>query len=120
MAVCVSSRRQCVDSQAIPAGADVFYPTSDVALRQPEHQAAVTTLSHRLRVHTQAVYSTVAPDNLVQELTALRAPEARDDPPLGYLLLESVRHREFRHRARFRAPAGAGSAHRRLDRALLA
>ncbi len=65
-----------VDSPAIPAGADVFYPTSDAALRQPEHQTAVATLAQRLRVHTQAVYSTVAPENLVQELAALRAPEA--------------------------------------------
>jgi len=72
------------DSQAIPAGADVFYPTSDAALRQPEHHAAVETLSRRLRVHTQAVYSTVAPENLIQELAALRAPDATTDPPPGY------------------------------------
>ena len=73
-----------VDSPAIPSGADVFYPTSDAALRQPEHQAAVATLSQRLRVHTQAVYSTVAPENLVQELAALRTPEATEGPPPGY------------------------------------
>ena len=45
-------------------------------LRQPEHLAAVAILARRLRVHTQAVYSTVAPDNLAQELAALRAPQA--------------------------------------------
>ena len=73
-----------IDSAAIPAGADVFYPTSDAALRQPEHQAAVATLSQRLRVHTQAVYSTVAPDNLTQELAALRAPDAAVGAPPGY------------------------------------
>ncbi len=73
-----------VDSAAIPAGADVFYPTSDAALRQPEHLAAVATLSQRLRVHTQAVYSTVAPENLSQELSALRAPEAASGMPLGF------------------------------------
>ncbi|HEU4781525.1 MAG TPA: uroporphyrinogen-III synthase [Steroidobacteraceae bacterium] len=72
------------DSAVIPAGAEVFYPTSDAALRQPEHLAAVVTLSQRLRVHTQAVYSTVAPDNLAQELTTLRAPDSPAAPPLGF------------------------------------
>jgi uroporphyrinogen-III synthase len=65
------------DSPAVPAGADVFYPTSDAALRQPEHQAAVATLAQRLTVHTKAVYSTVAPANLGQELGALRANAAQ-------------------------------------------
>jgi len=73
-----------IDSPALPTGAEVFYPTSDAALRQPEHQAAVATLSQRFRVHAQAVYSTVAPANLNQELTALRAPDATARPPLGY------------------------------------
>ncbi len=59
------------DSRTVPDGADVFYPTSDAAVRQPEHVAAVATLSQRLRVHTKAVYSTVAPPNLAQELAAL-------------------------------------------------
>jgi uroporphyrinogen-III synthase len=72
------------DSAAIPGGADVFYPTSDAALRQPEHLAAVATLSQRLRVHTHAVYSTVAPENLAAELAALRAPDSQATPPLGY------------------------------------
>jgi uroporphyrinogen-III synthase len=72
------------DSAMIPSGADVFYPTSDAALRQPEHQAAVATLSQRLRVHTQAVYSTVAPDHLAPELASLQAPDSQAEPPLGY------------------------------------
>jgi uroporphyrinogen-III synthase len=72
------------DSSAVPAQSDVFYPTSDVAQRQPEHQAAVSTLSRRLRVHTQAVYSTVAPDNLAQELAALSAPGSSAATPLGF------------------------------------
>jgi uroporphyrinogen-III synthase len=61
------------ESAAVAAGTEVFYPTSDAALRQPEHQAAVATLSQRLRVYTQAVYSTVAPGNLARELRALQA-----------------------------------------------
>lgn len=61
------------DSPAIPTGAEVFYPTSDAALRQPEHQAAVSTLSQRLRVQVRAVYSTTPPEKLDQELAALRA-----------------------------------------------
>lgn len=73
-----------VDSPAIPAGAEVFYPTSDVALRQPEHHAAVSMLSQRVRVHSKAVYSTVAPGNLAQELAALGAPEAAARPPLAF------------------------------------
>jgi uroporphyrinogen-III synthase len=72
------------DSAAIPDGAEVFYPTSDVALRQPEHLAAVAALSQRLRVHTRAVYSTVAPGNLAQELGALRAPESQAQAPFGF------------------------------------
>jgi len=72
------------DSTAVPAGAEVFYPTSDAALRQPEHLAAVATLSQRLRVHTQAVYSTVGPGNLAQELAALRASETPAPPPFGF------------------------------------
>jgi len=70
------------DAASIADGTDVFYPTSDVALRQPEHLAAVATLSRRLRVHTHAVYATAAPDNLAQELAALRTPST-DRPPLG-------------------------------------
>ena len=41
------------------------------------------TLSQRLTVRSRAVYSTAAPDNLAQELAALRA-EAATKAPLGY------------------------------------
>jgi uroporphyrinogen-III synthase len=66
--------RAVVESRAVPDGTEVFYPTSDAALRQPEHHAAVATLGTRLRVHTRAVYSTVAPANLAPGLAALRGP----------------------------------------------
>ena len=69
-----------VDNAAVPDGTEIFYPTSDAALRQPEHLAAVAILGTRLKVHTKAVYSTVAPDNLGQELAALRTSQA-DQPP---------------------------------------
>jgi uroporphyrinogen-III synthase len=68
---------------ALPAGAEVFYPTSDAALRQPEHLAAVANLGERFRVHVRAVYSTVAPANLAQELSQLGAPAAAR-PPCGF------------------------------------
>jgi len=71
------------DSGAVPDGADVFYPTSDAALRQPEHLAGVEVLKARFRVHVRAVYSTVAPDNLAQELAALRSSLGTGTPP-GY------------------------------------
>jgi uroporphyrinogen-III synthase len=73
-----------LDSTAIADGADVFYPTSDAALRQPEHLAAVATLSKRLRVHSQAVYATVAPGNLRQEITMLHASEQGGHARLGF------------------------------------
>jgi uroporphyrinogen-III synthase len=95
-----------VDSAAIPAGADVFYPTSDAALRQPEHLAAVATLSRRLRVHTQAVYSTVAPENLVQELAALRAPESSGSPPPGYCFWSPSAIENFNSARGFELPPG--------------
>jgi uroporphyrinogen-III synthase len=69
------------DSPVVPDGAEIFYPTSDAALRQPEHLAAVETLGSRFQVHAQAVYSTVAPANLATELRALGDP-ARG--PLGF------------------------------------
>jgi uroporphyrinogen-III synthase len=72
------------DSATIPSGIEVFYPTSDAALRQPEHLAAVATLSQRLRVYTQTVYSTVAPGNLAQELAALQTSATPAPPPLGF------------------------------------
>jgi uroporphyrinogen-III synthase len=73
-----------VDSDSIPSGTEVFYPTSDAALRQPEHRAAVAILSQRLRVHVRAVYSTAAPENLAQELAALRAPATPAPAQLGF------------------------------------
>jgi uroporphyrinogen-III synthase len=60
---------------------EVFYPTSDAALRQPEHLAAVAILGQRLRVRTRAVYSTVAPSNLGAELAALRSVDGASPPP---------------------------------------
>ena len=94
------------DSAAIPAGADVFYPTSDAALRQPEHLAAVATLSRRLRVHTKAVYSTVAPDNLVQELAALRASDTPTDAPPGYCFWSPSAIEHFASARGFELPSG--------------
>ena len=95
-----------VDSPVVPAGADVFYPTSDVALRQPEHQAAVATLSQRLRVHAQAVYSTVAPENLVQELAALRASETPAGAPSGYCFWSPSAIENFASARGFELPPG--------------
>jgi uroporphyrinogen-III synthase len=90
-------------SAAIPAQADVFYPTSDVALRQPEHLAAVDTLSQRLRVHTKAVYSTVAPANLAAELAALRQSSGA---PLGYCFWSPSAIENFAAADGFALPAG--------------
>ena len=94
------------DSAAIPAGADVFYPTSDAALRQPEHLAAVATLSQRLRVHTRAVYSTVAPDNLAAELAALRTPDSQATQPLGYCFWSPSSVENFAASRGFELPPG--------------
>jgi uroporphyrinogen-III synthase len=92
-------------SAAVPDGADVFYPTSDAALRQPEHLAAVATLRTRLRVHTRAVYSTVAPDNLAQELAALRDTLGAAAPP-GYAFWSPSAIENFAAAGGFRLPAG--------------
>jgi uroporphyrinogen-III synthase len=70
-------------SAAVPDGARIFYPTSDAALRQPEHLAGVAAMNQRLRVRTRAVYSTSAPENLPQELAALRGAVPAGAPP-GY------------------------------------
>jgi uroporphyrinogen-III synthase len=94
------------DSPLIPAGADVFYPTSDAALRQPEHLSAVATLSRRLRVHTQAVYSTVAPENLIQELGALRETDAAEGRPLGYCFWSPSAIENFASARGFELPPG--------------
>jgi uroporphyrinogen-III synthase len=94
------------ESPLIPAGAEVFYPTSDAALRQPEHLSAVATLSQRHRVHTQAVYSTVAPDNLAAELTALRAADSPAAPPLGYCFWSPSSVENFAAAQGFQLPPG--------------
>jgi uroporphyrinogen-III synthase len=72
------------ESNDVASGTDIFYPTSDAALRQPEHQAAVETLSQRLNVHVRAVYSTVTPDNLRQGIATLQAGEQAIPAPHGY------------------------------------
>jgi uroporphyrinogen-III synthase len=95
-----------IDSQAVPADAEVFYPTSDAALRQPEHLSAVTTLSSRFRVHTKAVYSTVAPANLTQELAALRSQGAETRPPFGYAFWSPSAIENFSAAKGFNLPAG--------------
>lgn len=69
------------DHAALADGSEVFYPTSDAALRQPEHLAAVELLGRRLLVRTRAVYSTVAPANLGAELVALSQPDPARPPP---------------------------------------
>ena len=94
-----------VDAPQIRNGTQVFYPTSDVALRQPEHLAAVATLSKRLRVHTRAVYSTVAPDNLAQELAAVRPPGATHSPP-GYVFWSPSAIASFTAAGGFDLPPG--------------
>ena len=91
------------DSPKVPAGAEVFYPTSDAALRQPEHLAAVAALGERLKVHTQAVYSTVAPANLAAELAALSDP-ARG--PLGYTFWSPSAIESFARARGFELPPG--------------
>jgi uroporphyrinogen-III synthase len=95
-----------VDASSVPANAEVFYPTSDAALRQPEHLSAVTTLSSRFRVHTKAVYSTVAPANLTQELAALHAPGAAVKPPFGYAFWSPSAVENFSSARGFTLPAG--------------
>ena len=91
------------DAASIPDGAAVFYPTSDAALRQPEHLAAVAILGRRLRVQTRAVYSTVAPDNLAQELAALRPPQRG---PLGYAFWSPSAIENFRGAQGFELASG--------------
>ena len=90
------------DSAAVPSGAEIFYPTSDAALRQPEHLAAVATLSQRFTVRTQAVYSTDAPANLAQELAALRAAPL----PCGYCFWSPSAIENFAAAGGFALPTG--------------
>jgi len=94
-----------VGTAAIRDGAQVYYPTSDVALRQPEHHAAVEILRKRLQVFTKAVYSTVAPPNLVQELAALKNPQA-DRQDLGYAFWSPSAIENFRAAGGFELPPG--------------
>jgi uroporphyrinogen-III synthase len=94
-----------VGSHAIPDGMQVYYPTSDVALRQPEHLAAVAMLGKRLRVFTRAVYSTVAPANLAQELAALKNPPAAQPAP-GYAFWSPSAIENFRAANGFELPPG--------------
>jgi len=93
------------NSAAIADGTEVYYPTSDVALRQPEHHAAVAILGKRLRVFTRAVYSTVAPPNLAQELAALKAPQA-DRQALGYAFWSPSAIENFRATGGFELAPG--------------
>lgn len=93
-----------VDSPAVPSGADVFYPTSDVALRQPEHLAGVATLSQRFTVRTHAVYSTVAPANLAQELAALR--DSPPEHPCGFTFWSPSAVENFAANGGFELPPG--------------
>lgn len=91
------------ESPAVPDGTEVFYPTSDAALRQPEHQAAVATLAKRLRVHVQAVYSTGAPENLRQALATVVA-EADGSP--GYCFWSPSAIENFAAAGGFDLPPG--------------
>ena len=90
------------DSHAIPAGAEIFYPTSDAALRQPEHLAAVATLSRRFRVQVKAVYSAAAPEKLEQELAAARAAPT----PPGYCFWSPSAIENFGAAQGFQLPTG--------------
>ena len=94
-----------VSSPTVPDGAEVYYPTSDAALRQPEHLAAVTLLGKRLRVHTRAVYSTVAPANLAQELAALKTVQPGRSPP-GYAFWSPSAIENFQGARGFELPPG--------------
>lgn len=93
-------------STAIPDDAEIFYPTSDAALRQPEHLAGVETLKSRFaRVHVRAVYSTVAPETLGQELAALKASIDTQAPP-GYAFWSPSAIGNFAAAGGFELPAG--------------
>lgn len=89
------------DSPAVATGTEVFYPTSDAALRQPEHHAAVATLGARLRVRAHAVYSTVAPPNLATEIAAVRGRG-----PLGFAFWSPSAIENFAQAGGFDLPAG--------------
>ncbi len=94
-----------VEAPSIADGTEVFYPTSDVALRQPEHLQAVETLARRLQVHTRAVYATAPPDNLAQELAALRSPSGDRAAP-GYAFWSPSAIENFSAAQGFTLPPG--------------
>jgi uroporphyrinogen-III synthase len=94
-----------LEAPSIADGTEVFYPTSDVALRQPEHLAAVATLSQRLQVHTRAVYATTPPDTLAQELAALRSSQ-EDRPSPGYAFWSPSAIENFSAAQGFALPPG--------------
>jgi uroporphyrinogen-III synthase len=94
--------RAVSQSHLVADGAEIFYPTSDAALRQPEHLAAVETLGARLRVRAQAVYATVAPPNLPQELAALRGSK----PALGFAFWSPSAIGNFAAAGGFELPPG--------------
>ncbi len=73
-----------VNSRLIADGGNVFYPTSEAALHQPEHLAAVARLQSRLRVTSHAVYHTVSPARLAAGLAALRDTRAAERPPAAF------------------------------------
>jgi uroporphyrinogen-III synthase len=93
------------DSAAISDGAEIFYPTSDAALRQPEHLAGVEILKTRFHVQVKAVYSTMAPDNLAQELAALRTSIDAGTPP-GYAFWSPSAIENFAAARGFELPPG--------------
>jgi uroporphyrinogen-III synthase len=104
-------------SAAVPAGAEVFYPTSDAALRQPEHLDAVAILGERLRVRTQAVYSTEPPEGLARELETVASVATPALPP-GYAFWSPSAIDGFAGARGFDLPAGpvvlvGGSTQRR-------
>ena len=56
-------------------------------------------------MHTQAVYATVAPDNLAQELAALRSPEVTRSP-LGFTFWSPSAIENFAAAKGFELPPG--------------
>jgi uroporphyrinogen-III synthase len=94
--------RAVSQSSLVADGAEVFYPTSDAALRQPEHLAAVATLNERLRVRAEAVYATVAPPNLAHELAALHG----SNTPLGFVFWSPSAIGNFSAAGGFELPPG--------------
>ena len=64
----------------------------------------MATLKQRLRVLTQAVYSTVAPDNLAQELAAVRSLD--ESRPPGYTFWSPSAISNFAAAGGFDLPAG--------------